>query len=102
MYKIADYHGEELEGTFYKQELQNIIKKDSDFYRIENVIRYRICGNRREYLVKWLGYSNDSNSWVPGDNVYFQISMYFQINMCVSNIECSFMFCTSRWPHSFT
>ena len=41
VYKIADYHGEELEGTFYEQ----------------------------EYLVKWLGYLNDFNSWVPEDSV---------------------------------
>ena len=26
-------------------------------------------GKRREYIVKWLGYSNDLNSWVPEDNV---------------------------------
>ena len=69
VYKIADYHGEELEGTFYKQELQNIIKKDSDFCGIENVIKSRMRGKHREYLVKWLGYSNDFNSWVPEDNV---------------------------------
>ena len=69
MYKIADYHREELEGTFYEQELQNTIKKDSDFYKIENVIKSCMCGKRREYLVKWLGYSNVFNSWVPEDNV---------------------------------
>ena len=69
VYNIADYHGEELEGTFYEQELQSIIKKDTDFYRIENVIKSRMRGKRREYLVKWLGYSNDFNSWVPEDNV---------------------------------
>ena len=69
VYKIADYHGEELEGTFYKQELQNIIKKDSDFYRIEKLIKSRMRHKRREYLVKWLGYWNDFNSWVPEDNV---------------------------------
>ena len=69
VYKIADYHGEELEGTFYEQELQNIIKKDSDFYGIEKVIKSRMRGKRREYLAKCLGYSNDFNSWVPEDNV---------------------------------
>ena len=69
MYKIAGYHGEELEGTFYEQELQNIIKKDSDFYRIEKVIKSRMHCKCREYLVKWLGYLNDFNSWVPKDNV---------------------------------
>ena len=31
VYNIADYHGEELEGTFYEQELQSVIKKDTDF-----------------------------------------------------------------------
>ena len=69
VYKIADYHDEELEGTFYEQELQDVIKKDTDFYRVENVIKSRMRGKRREYLVKWLGYSNDFNSWVPADNV---------------------------------
>ena len=69
VYKIADYHGEELEGTFYEQELQSFIKKDTDFYRIENVIKSRMRGKRKEYLVKWLGYSNDFNLWVPEDSV---------------------------------
>ena len=69
MYKICDYHDEELEGTFYEQELQKIIKKDDDFYRVENVIKSRMRGKRKEYLVKWLGYSNDFNSWVPADNL---------------------------------
>ena len=31
VYKIADYHGEELQGTFYEQELQSIIKKTLTF-----------------------------------------------------------------------
>lgn len=26
-YKIQDYHGEELEGTFYESEMQKVIKK---------------------------------------------------------------------------
>ncbi|CAB4044097.1 Hypothetical predicted protein, partial [Paramuricea clavata] len=35
VYKIADYDDEELEGTFYEQELQKVNKSDSDYYRIE-------------------------------------------------------------------
>ena len=35
-----------------RPQLQSIIKKDSDFYRIENVIKSRMRGKRREYLVK--------------------------------------------------
>jgi hypothetical protein len=33
VYKSADYDGEELEGTFYEQELQKVNKSDSDYYR---------------------------------------------------------------------
>ena len=47
MNKIVDYHGGELEGTFYEQELQNIIKNDSGFYRIENVVKSRIRAKRK-------------------------------------------------------
>ena len=42
MYKIADYHGDELENTFYEPELQKVIKTDSDYYRVERVIKSRM------------------------------------------------------------
>ena len=35
-YKISDYHGEEIQGTFYEQEMQ---KTNQDIFRIEKVIR---------------------------------------------------------------
>ena len=44
-------------------------KNDSDFYRIEKLIKSHIRCKRGEYLVKWLAYSNDFSSWVPEDNV---------------------------------
>jgi hypothetical protein len=56
-YKITDFNGEEIQGTFYEQELQ---KTSQELYRIEKVIRRR--GNKS--LVKWLGYPETFNSWV--------------------------------------
>ena len=35
-YKISDYNGEEIQGTFYEQELQ---KTSQEIYRIEKIIR---------------------------------------------------------------
>ena len=49
VYKIADYRGDELEGTFYEQELRRIFNTDSDFYRIEKVFQSRIRGIGVEY-----------------------------------------------------
>ena len=55
-YKITDYNGEEIEGSFYEKELQNT---KQDIFRIEKIIRQQ--GNKS--FVKWLGYNDSFNSW---------------------------------------
>ena len=69
VYKIAHYHRDELEGTFYEEELQKVIKRDSDYYRVEKVIKSRIRNKKKEYFVQWLGYPDSFNSWIPASNV---------------------------------
>ena len=56
-YKITDYNEEEIQGSFYEQELQ---KSSQDVFRIEKVLKR----NGDEYLVKWMGYSDLFNSWI--------------------------------------
>ena len=56
-YKIKDLNGEEIGGTFYREELQ---KTDQTIYRIERVIRK----TKDKALVKWKGYPDQFNSWV--------------------------------------
>ena len=48
-YKITDYNGEEIQGSFYEQELQ---KMSQDTFRIEKVLKRQ--GDKS--LVKWMGY----------------------------------------------
>ena len=57
-YKIKDLNGEEVGGTFYREELQ---KTDQTIYRIEKVIRK----TKDKALVKWKGYPDEFNSWIP-------------------------------------
>ena len=47
---MADYHRDELEGTFYEPELQEVIKTDSDYYRVEIVINHACVINKRSIL----------------------------------------------------
>ena len=62
-YIIQDMQGDTIEGSFYEAELQ-ITKQD--VYRIEKVIKKRTRKDgEREALVKWKGYDNKFNSWVP-------------------------------------
>ncbi|XP_065674170.1 uncharacterized protein LOC136091111 [Hydra vulgaris] len=56
-YKITDNNGEEIQGTFYEQELQ---KTNQEIFRIEKVIRKL----KNKSLVKWYGYPESFKSWV--------------------------------------
>ena len=58
-YRIKDWNGDEIDGSFYGQELQ---KTSQEVFRIEKVIR-RDNKNQR-VLVKWMGYPDSFNSWV--------------------------------------
>ena len=61
-YKITDYNGEKIQGSFYKQELQ---KMNQDIFRIEKIIKQQ--GNKS--LVKWLGYNDSFNSLVDNKDI---------------------------------
>ena len=56
-YKITDYNGEEIQGSFYGQELQ---KTSQSTFRIEKVLQRQ--GDKS--LVKWMGYPKSFNSWI--------------------------------------
>ena len=73
VYKIAAYNGDVVEGTFYGEELQHVIKTAGEYYRVEKVIKSRMRRGKKEVLVKWEGYSDDFNSWVPAHNVKLNI-----------------------------
>jgi hypothetical protein len=64
-YKLKDYGNEEIAGSFYQDELQKIEVDEDTIYRIEKVIRRRNRRGRREVLVKWYGWPDKFNSWIP-------------------------------------
>ena len=44
VYKLKDYDGEELKGTFQEKELQKVIKSN-DVYEVEKILKKRGRGN---------------------------------------------------------
>ena len=56
-YKITDYNGEEIQGSFYEQELQRTAQGT---FRIEKVLKRQ--GDKS--VVKWMGYPKSFNSWI--------------------------------------
>ena len=61
-YKLKDLLDEEIEGGFYEKELQ---KSDQEVYRVEKVIRKKKIDGIEHGLVKWSGYSEKHNRWIP-------------------------------------
>ena len=66
VYKLEDTLGEPLEGYFYGKELQAIPKIT---LQVESVIRRRKRKNRKEVLVKWVGFDEKFNKWIPNKDL---------------------------------
>ena len=63
-YKLKDLRGEDIQGSFYEPEL--LLAKQQVF-RIDKVIRRDY--KKKQALVKWKGYSDEFNSWIPFKNL---------------------------------
>ena len=57
-YQVRDLNNEKHLGSFYTRELS---PAKQNIFRIEKVIKRK----NKKALVKWVGYSDKHNSWVP-------------------------------------
>ena len=62
-YTVKDYAGNVIQGSFYRAELQKVKKPET--YMIEAIVKQRKNkqSGRMQYLVKWLGYGAEYNTW---------------------------------------
>lgn len=64
-YTLQDYRKQDIQGSFYEQELLKTKYKDT--YLVERVVRKNKSG---DLLVKWLGFDSTHNSWVKPFAIY--------------------------------
>lgn len=57
-YLLKDFQGKDIHGGFYNEELSAV--SDPDLYLVEKIIRRKGA----KVFVKWLGFSNEYNSWI--------------------------------------
>ncbi len=67
-YKVKDFNGEEILGSFYAEQLSRFNNVDNE-WEIEEILKRRTRNGRKEVLIKWKGYSGDFNSWIPSSAV---------------------------------
>ena len=66
-YRLKDMTGEIIDGAFYTEQLQ---KTDQQIYRIDRVLIKRVKKDgTKECYVKWSGYQNKFNQWIPAEDV---------------------------------
>ena len=61
-YRLKYLNKEEILGSFYEPE-PKLLKAEQDIFHIDKVIRRDY--KRKQALVKWFGYSDNFNSWIP-------------------------------------
>lgn len=54
-YKLTEYDGTPIKGTFYEQDVQNVHVSDESLFRVEKVLKV---------FVKWKGWPKKYNSWI--------------------------------------
>jgi hypothetical protein len=64
VYIIEDLEGEEIKGLWYSEELQRVSSDESTTFRIEEILKTRGTGAKKQVFVKWQGYPSKFNSWV--------------------------------------
>ena len=68
IYKLVDYNDEDVKGSLYLEELQEILDNQ---YRIEKVLRRRTLPNgTKEIFVRWEGWPEKYNSWITETDKY--------------------------------
>jgi len=71
MYQISDKeNGTPEAGTWYEQDLQLVSQDYNDaLFKIENIVKYRGKGDKKEALIKWKYWPESYNSWQPVSNI---------------------------------
>jgi hypothetical protein len=67
MYKLETYDGKEiLNGDFYDFELTKVT---GDTFRIEKVLKTEKRKGKTWHYVKWKGFNDSYNDWIPSENI---------------------------------
>jgi hypothetical protein len=67
-YTLKDLNGEKIKGSFYTNELQKT-KFTEPVYLVNEILKERTVGKKKQLFVSWVGYRDNMNSWVDVKDV---------------------------------
>ena len=68
VYKLKDFDGEPVEGSFYVEELQKV--KLNKMYQMEKILRRRSIKGVKQVFVRWKNWPEKFNSWVRASDLH--------------------------------
>ena len=69
VYRLREYDGTMLDGTFYERELQRVQQSETDLFRIEKILKTRGKGKNEQYLVRWSEWPSKYDQWIPASSL---------------------------------
>ena len=65
VYFLEDLNGEPIDTFFYEEELCRVRKNlNTEHFDVEEVLRTRGKGKKKQYFVKWKNFSDKFNCWI--------------------------------------
>lgn len=64
VYKLADYDGEPIQGSFYDAELQKVTVRKDKVYQVDTILKQRTVKGKKQAFVRWKNWPDKFNSWV--------------------------------------
>ena len=64
-YKVNEWDGTSIKGTFYEQDLQKVTVEDDDLFRIDKIVKRK--GDK--VLVRWKGWPDKYDTWLNKKDV---------------------------------
>jgi len=69
VYRLEDLKGEDLMGIFYESELSPYNESEETTYKVEKVLGKKKIKGKDYVLVKYKGWPDKFNEWLPKENV---------------------------------
>src|SRR5208282_2316956 len=69
VYKLEDVKDEDLNGIFYEDELSPYNETEESTYKVEKVLGKKTIKGKKFLLVKFKGWPDKFNEWLPAENV---------------------------------
>ena len=69
VYRLRDCSGEDVQGVFYTAELQKVHKAEDAYFKIQKILKSRKVKGKTSYFVKYKGYPEKFNAWVPASSL---------------------------------